>query len=326
VRTVLSIARTFGIKNPIGRDLLEKNAFLLKFAPPDSYPLDEKKIIDLIEKVNPDALIIGANPITPSVLDAGTKLKIVAMHGVGLDHVDVNYATKKGIAVTFTPDANTIAVAELVVGLILIISRKLSRASESIRAGKWETILGYELYGKNLGIIGTGKIGKAVIKRLSGFYMNILAHDLARDPELENAGVKYTNMEEIFKESDYLSIHLPLTSETSKLIGNRYLKLMKNTAFIINCSRGAVIDEEALYHVLQSGHIAGAALDVWVNEPPEGISKKLIALENVFPTPHIGAYTLEALYRMGRDCAKSVIDCLEGRQPVYIVNPEVWND
>jgi D-3-phosphoglycerate dehydrogenase len=326
VNTVLSIARSFGKINPIGKKMIEKAGFTLIFAPHDVYPLNEGKIIKLLETFNPNALIIGAHSISKPVLDASAKLKLVAMHGVGIDHIDIDYATKKGIAVTCTPDANTIAVAELVIGLLLSISRKIPQATSSIRSGSWETCLGYELFEKTMGVVGTGKIGKAVIQRLCGFGMKIIAFDKVHDPDVERMDVRYATIEEVFKESDFISLHIPLTNETNKMIDRKHFKMMKKTAYFINSSRGAIVDENALYEALSTGGIAGAALDVWTHEPPEGLSKKLAALENVLPTPHIGAHTWEALCRMGSICAQSVIDFLHGKKPAYLVNTEVWHE
>lgn len=243
-----------------------------------------------------DAIIVrSATKVTKEVIDAGERLKVIARSGVGLDNIDVEAAEARGIKVINAPEAPTVAVAELVFGLMLSLFRHIPKADASLRAGRWEKahLMGTELRGKTLGIVGTGRIGKAVGYRAKAFLMNILAHDLSPDEEFaREAGAKYVDLDTLLRESDIVTLHVPLTPQTKHLIGRRELSLMKPTAVLINTSRGGVVDESALAEALEGGRIAGACLDVYEREPPE--QSPLLKLPNVVLTPHIGASTVEA--------------------------------
>lgn len=324
MRRVLTLSRSFGKFVPVGKEILQKNGYRLIFPPEDLNLHDEKSVSDLIKESNFDAVIAGATKVTPMIIDACKMLRIISKHGVGVDNIDVNYATQKNVVVTYSPNSNIESVAELTVGLILNLSRKISESCLSLKSGKWEVLLGQEVLGKTIGIIGTGKIGKAVIKKLGCFSVKIFANDIFKDQEIENLKyVKYADINDIFSNSDYISLHLPLNKSTYKLVGEDKLNLMKPSAYLINTSRGAIIDEEALYGVLASKRIAGAALDVWESEPPTLMSKKLVKLDNVLATPHIGAYTREALYCTGFECASAIVDFFNGKKPKYLVNPGI---
>ncbi len=286
---------------------------------------------ELIEKVrDKDALLcLLTDKIDAEVMDAAPNLKVISTYSVGFDHIDVEEATKRGIYVTHTPGVLTDAVAELTVGLILSICRRILEADKVIRTGQWNKpwnpffLTGMELKGKTLGIVGFGRIGRAVAKKMSGFEMRILYYDVRRDEKAEKElGAQYADLETLLKESDIVSLHVPLTKQTYHMIGEKELKLMKPTAYLINTARGAVVDTEALVRALKEGWIAGAALDVFEQEPlpPD---HPLTKLENVVLTPHIGSATVEARSRMAELAAKNLVAVLKGEMPPALVNPEV---
>jgi len=257
-----------------------------------------------------DVLVVrSATKVTKDVIDAGRKLKIIARAGAGLDNIDVQAASARGIKLINAPEAPTIAVAELVIGLMLSWARQLPRADASTKQGRWEKtqLMGSELHGKTLGIIGTGRIGRAVGYRAKAFLMNLLAFDVGRSAEFaERTGGRYVDLDELLHESDFVTLHVPLTPQTHHMIGKRELGLMKPTAVLINTSRGEVVDETALVEALRKGKIAGACLDVYEREPPKG--SPLLKLPNVILTPHIGASTAEAQ----RDAAVLVAEKIKG--------------
>jgi D-3-phosphoglycerate dehydrogenase len=255
------------------------------------------KPVELIAKIGGyDVLVVrSATKVTKEVIDAGKKLKVVARAGVGLDNIDVAAAKARGIKVLNAPEAPTVAVAELVFALMLSWIRRIPQADAGMKAERWEKaqLMGSELRGKTLGIIGTGRIGTAVAYRAKVFLMNILACDLTQNEELvQRTGAKYVAMDDLLSQSDFVTLHVALTERTRHMIGRRELGLMKPTAVLINTSRGGVVDEGALVEALQQGKIAGACLDVYENEPPLG--SPLLKLQNVVLTPHIGASTVEA--------------------------------
>lgn len=324
---VISLARSFGKLNPVGKEVLEKAGHKLYFLPEEYSPLDENKITALIRKLGISAIVVGAKKITPDIMSALGQNKIVAKHGAGLDNIDIEYATQNNIAVTFTPEANVQAVAELTIGLIFSIARKIPLACSSMKNGYWQCFLGKEVYGKTIGVVGTGKIGKAVLKKLSGMDVDIIVFDTVPSKEVSSLpNVRYVDLEELLANSDFITLHVPLTKDTYRMIGEKELKFMKPSSFLINTSRGGVVDERVLFKFLSAKKISGAALDVWENEPPESISAELLKLENVIPTPHIGAYTEEAINRMGYQCAMSIVDFFNGKKPEYFANPEIWSN
>jgi len=243
-----------------------------------------------------DVLVVrSATKVTKDVIEAGRKLKIIARAGAGLDNIDVQAASARGIELINAPEAPTIAVAELVIGLMLSWARQLPRADASTKQGRWEKaqLMGSELRGKTLGIIGTGRIGRAVGYRAKAFLMNLLAFDVEQSAEFaERTGARYVDLDELLRESDFVTLHIPLTPQTRHMIGRRELELMKPTAVLINTSRGEAVDEVALAEALRKGKIAGACLDVYECEPPK--DSPLLKLPNIMLTPHIGASTAEA--------------------------------
>jgi len=279
---------------------------------------------DLVESAKDcDAMIVGMEKITERVMKASAKLKIITKHGAGVDNIDVQAASKRGIIVTSAPGANSDAVADLTMGLFLSLARKIPLADRSVKENGWPRIIGTQVNQKVLGIIGLGQVGKKVAQRARGFAMRILAYDVVKDETFagEN-GIQYTSLEQVLAESDFLSIHIPLIPSTQGLIGERELKLMKRGAFLINISRGNIVDEQALYIALKDGKIGGAALDVFIQEPPK--DSPLFKLDNVILSPHMGGYTYEALRETGMICVRSIVDVLQGRRPQFVVNPELF--
>jgi D-3-phosphoglycerate dehydrogenase len=267
---------------------------------------------------------VGLERITEEVIQASKRLKIIAKHGAGVDNIDIKAASSKGIVVINAPGANSDAVAELTVGFLIGLARNIPFADRSVRTGKWPRMIGGQLNHKNIGIIGLGKIGKKVAKLVSIFNMKVLAYDVFQDEAFAREwGITYLDLDELLVKSDYISIHVPFTSENRNLLSERELGLMKKDAFLLNLSRGDIVDEEVLYRALQEGRIRGAGLDVFLNEPPK--ESPLLKLDNVILTPHMGGYTFEALKETGMICADGIVDVLEGRQPQFVANPEVLN-
>ncbi len=320
-RTVLVSSRTFAKVLPIGKDMLEEHGFVVVRVEDSARPLNEAKLARILSDVDPDVLIAGAEPIPRTVLHAGPRLSLVQKHGVGVDNIDLGAASERGILVANAPDTNSDAVADLTIGFMLSLLRKIIQAAISTREGKWSRFVGRELGQQTVGVVGTGKIGRAVIKRLTGFGCRVLAYDVYQDASFaEETGIIYLPLDELLAGADIVTLHVPLLTETRNLIGRNELNLMKETAILINIARGELVDEAALTEYLQSGRIAGAGVDVFSTEPPQ--DSPLLTIENVLATPHIGAYTLEAMNRMDVKCAETVCRVFEGELPVNVLNPD----
>ncbi len=313
---VLVLSCSFGriFKRPV--KMLEKNGCKIAFGSVVGRSLQEGELVNLVADV--DGIIVGNEKLTEKVISSAKKLKVISKHGAGVDNIDLNFASQKGIIVTNVPDANFNAVADLVFGLMIALTRKICVGNQEVRRGKWKRIIGTEICEKNLGVIGTGRAGKAVIKRAKGFDMKIFAHDIFED-EIFAAHYcfSYITLQKVLRNSDFLTIHVPLTRETRHLIGEEELNQMKKTAYLINTSRGEVVDEDALYKVLSEKRIAGAALDVYKDEPP--VNSPLLKLDNVLLTPHIGAYTQKAIRKMGMSAAVNLMNILQGEKPLHQV-------
>ncbi|MBI4974368.1 MAG: phosphoglycerate dehydrogenase [Candidatus Omnitrophica bacterium] len=259
-----------------------------------------------------DALVVrSGTKVTKDVIDQADKLKIIGRAGVGLDNVDVESASKKGIIVVNTPGGNTISTAEHTFSLMLALSRNIPQADLSTKKGEWERkkFMGVELYGKTLGIVGLGRIGAEVAKRALSFEMRILAYDpYLSNEKAKELGVELVDMKTLLKESDYITVHTPLTDDTKHIISDKEFNLMKKGVRIINCARGGIIDEDALVKAITSGRVTGAALDVYENEPPK--DSKLLKMERIVLTPHLGASTEEAQVNVAIDIANTVRDAL----------------
>lgn len=271
-----------------------------------------------------DAVIAGLDEITDRVIEAGApNLKIIARNGVGYNKVDVKAAEKLGIPVTLAPGSNTISVCELVFGLLLSLTRSIPVQDAEVRQGGWKRNIGYELYGKVLGVLGTGNIGSEVIKRAHAFGMEIVAFDVWQRPELcQQYNLTYLSMEEVLRKADVLTLHLPVTPDTINSINHHTLKMMKDTVFIINTARGELVDEQALFVALKDGKLAGYGTDTLTQEPPAP-DHPLFTLPNVVITPHCGAYTREAVARCSVTAAQEVVRVLSGQVPLYPVSQKV---
>ncbi|MDQ3812839.1 MAG: phosphoglycerate dehydrogenase [Armatimonadota bacterium] len=269
-----------------------------------------------------DALMVRSQTkITRPVIEAASKLQIVGRAGVGVDNIDVDAATERGVIVVNSPAGNTVAVAELTLGMMLALVRRLVPASLSMARGEWKRskFLGNQLYGKTLGVIGVGRIGVEVTRRAQSFGMKILGYDpFLTSERARQLNIEATTIDEILKRSDFISLHVPLTKETKNLINRESIATMKDGAYIVNCARGGVIDEAALYEALKSGKLGGAGLDVFEQEPPQ--DSPLRELENVVLTPHLGASTEEAQVEVALDVARQIVEVFSGRPPQSAVN------
>jgi len=250
-------------------------------------------------------VVRGRTKIRQALIDVCPNLKVIVRGGVGLDNIDVEYACSKGIKVMNTPKSSSASVAELAVGFMFMLARNLYKATATMKDGKWEkkAFEGDEIGGKTLGIIGIGNIGREVAMRANVLGMTVLAYD----PYVKGAdGVVLVQLDELLEKSDYISLHLPKTKESACMIGKAQFEKMKTGVRIVNCARGGIVDEQALYEALTSGKVAGAALDVFGEEPPT--DWKLVQLENVICAPHIGATTKEAQSRVGAEVAEKLIE------------------
>lgn len=264
-----------------------------------------------------DALIIGAHDFSEADMERCPKLKIICKHGVGLDNIHVNKAKELGIAVCNAPGTNSNAVADLALGLMLSVCRKISHSAALVRDGVWKSHIGEDVCGKTVGLLGFGAIAKGVARRARGFGMKILAYDpfVTQLPEEFEGWVELCDMDTVITSCDILSVHIPLTPETRNTISTEELAKMKQGAYVINTARGGIVNEMALYEALKSGHLNGAAMDVVESEPmtPE---HPLLSLDNVVVTPHIAMYSKEAINAVSMICAENVVACLTGGQMI----------
>ena len=270
-----------------------------------------------------DALVVrSATDVDADLLAAGNgRLRVVGRAGTGVDNIDVEAATRLGIAVVNAPTANANAVAEHTVALMLSLARRVYPAVSSLKAGRWEksALQGTEVKGKTLGLVGLGRIARLVASKVRGLEMQVIAFDPFVGPEsAASSGVRLVGLDDLLREADYISVHTPLTSATQGLIGARELGLVKPTAYLVNCARGGIIDEDALAETLRAGNLAGAALDVFQVEP--ATDSPLVALDHVIATPHLAGSTAEAQEGVAVDVARAVVDVLAGRIPESPVN------
>jgi D-3-phosphoglycerate dehydrogenase / 2-oxoglutarate reductase len=284
--------------------------------------VSEGRAIELLQDV--DAAIVSSLPLTEHVLAHAGQLKVVAIRGVGYDSVDIPAATARGIPVIVAPGF-TASVADYTFALMLAVTRQVARADRSVRAGRWEVLVSTNICGKTLGIVGLGRIGKAVTRRARGFDMTVLATDLVQDEAFARQhGVTYLPLPELLQRADIVSINAPLNGQTRHLIDGQALRRMKPTAFLINTARGGLVDEQALAAALRQGRLAGAGLDVFNHEPLQ--HNPFAGLDNVVLSPHLAAYSREGLREAGVLAAEDVVAALEGKRPniAVVVNPEVY--
>ena len=288
--------------------------------------VDVKLGIKLPELLNTigdyEALVVRSQTqVTKEVIAAGEKLQVIARAGTGVDNIDLEEATRRGIIVVNAPTANTVSAAEHTIALLLALARNIPQANAVLKTGVWKRheFQGIEVRGKTLGIIGLGKVGSEVAKRARGLEMRVIAHDPFISVDYaRNLQVELVAQEQLFKESDFITLHLPLTAATKGLIGTKQLALVKPTVRIINCSRGGLIDEAALVKALKGKRVAGAAIDVFPKEPTT--ESPFFALNNAIVTPHLGASTTEAQATAAIDAANQIVDLINGRPAKYAVN------
>lgn len=308
-------------------DLLKEHVLLEQ--PEEDMTISRDDLIQAIAHAH-GLICLLTDTIDAEVIEAGTKLKVIANYAVGYDNIDTAAATRNGIAVTNTPGVLTETTADLAFALLLSVARRIPEADRFVRNGKFTgwlpgLMLGADVYGKVLGLIGFGRIGRAVARRAQGFKMKILYCEptrLSRRIEQEYH-VEYRPLEGLLRDADFVSIHIPLTEKTYHLIGEHELRLMKNSAFLINTSRGPVIHEKALARALKERCLAGCALDVFENEPE--VDPELVDSRNAVIVPHIGSASVETRTRMALMVAEDILDVLvRNRTPTNIVNPEVF--
>ncbi|MGQ9566938.1 MAG: phosphoglycerate dehydrogenase [Anaerolineae bacterium] len=283
------------------------------------YP-SEEELLGLVGEA--EALVVRSRTrVTREVVEAGRRLRVIARAGAGVDNIEVEAATRRGILVVNAPGANTVAVAEHTMALILALARRIPEANASLHAGRWEKerLEGVELMGKVLGLIGLGRIGSAVAQRAQAFGMQVVAYDpFVSVAHAEALRVRLASLDEVLREADFLSVHAPATPQTRRLLGAAELAKMKPAARLVNCARGGIVDEEALAHALQEGRLAGAALDVFEEEPPT--RSPLLTAPNIILTPHLAGSTEEAQRKVGMSAAGDVARVLRGEAPRHPVN------
>ena len=311
-----------------GVDLLRENGYEVDV----KKNLDEQGLIDCIGEY--DGLIIRSmTHVTEKVIEAATKLKVIGRAGVGVDSIDLKSATARGIVVVNTPTSNTLAATEHTCAMIMAITRHIPQAHNSLMAGNWDRkpFSGIQLQNKTIGIIGVGRIGSRIAKRMQAMEMKTIGYDpYIPEERFKQLGVEQVDLDTLLKRSDYITMHTPLTKETRGLIGKEEIAKMKDGVRVINVSRGAVLDIYALAEALKSGHVAGAAIDVFPTEPLTKDINPFLGMDNVVITPHLGAWTVEAQIGVSVDVAEGVMEALKGEPVATAVNmapvpPNVYN-
>jgi len=294
----------------------------------DYAPPPKKTIIEKATNVDALATLLS-DKLDTEVFDAAPNLKIIAQMAVGFDNIDIQEATKRGIYVTNTPGVLTETTADFAWALLMAVARRVVESDNYVRSGKWKVgwhpmmMQGRDVYGATLGIVGLGRIGCAIAKRAKGFDMKALYYDVIRRPDFEkDYNIQFTELDQLFQEADFVTINVPLMKETYHLVDEKKLKSMKKTAYLINNARGPIVDEEALYKALKEGWIAGAALDVFEQEPTP-MQNPLLTLSNVVVAPHISSASYETRSKMAEMVAENLIAFFEGKTPPNLVNPEV---
>ncbi|QGG48542.1 phosphoglycerate dehydrogenase [Heliorestis convoluta] len=280
----------------------------------------EDEIVNIVADYE-GIIVRSETKITKKIIEAADKLKVIGRAGVGVDNIDVEAATQKGVVVVNAPEGNTIAAAELTLGHIIALARNIAPANDALKGGTWarSKYVGLELKGKKLGILGMGKIGSEVAKRARAFDMIVYAYDpFVSEERARNIGVQVKDLDTVIREADIISIHMPKTKDTYRLLNAEKFSMMKDGVYIVNCARGGIVDEEALYEAVTSGKVAGAGLDVFEKEPMT--ESPLFGLEQVLVTPHLGASTKEAQVNVAVDVAHDIVKVLRGEAVSAAVN------
>lgn len=319
---VLVTATSFGQGDPGLKSTLASAVGEVVYNP-TGRPLKAAELREMITDI--DGLIAGLDEIDASVIQAANRLRVIARYGVGVNRIDVKAATERGIVVTNTPGANSVAVAELTIAFILALARNLCAANEAVRRGEWPRLSGIGLRGKTIGLIGLGSIGREVALRLRPFGCTVLARDPMLTPaQAEAHGAQLVDLDTLLARSDFVSLHLPLLPSTQGMVNEDFLRRMKPGAFLVNTARGELLDEAAVRAALEGGHLRGAALDAFAQEPP-GADHPLLQLPQLIASPHAGAHTDEAIHNMGQMSVEACLAVLRGERPPYVVNPQVYD-
>jgi D-3-phosphoglycerate dehydrogenase / 2-oxoglutarate reductase len=311
---------SFGSKDPSLRSTLEATVSQVTYNP-HRRPLEAAELIGLVGEA--DGFIAGIDHVDASVISAAQSLRVISCYGVGYDRIDVAEATRQGIIVTNAAGANAVSVAELAVALILSLARQVPYANDLVHQGQWPYVDGMGIRGKTVGIVGFGAIGREVAKRLSGFDCRIIAYDpyIPCDISAQFA-IPLTSLDQVLAESDFITLHAPVTADTKGMINRDALRKVKKGTMLVNTARGELIDEDALLDALKSGQLKGAGLDVLQKEPIRADSP-LLSLPQVIITPHSGSSTDDALNRMGWAALNNCLAVLRGEKPNNVVNKEV---
>ncbi len=307
---------SYGKNDPCLKSQLEEQVGEVVYNPTGK-PLTSGEVARLLPGI--DGYIAGLDEINCDALQAADCLKVISRYGVGVDNVDHSAARQKNIVLTNTPGANSVSVAELALALMLALARQIPEAVEAVHCGKWPRLSGQSLQGKTIGILGLGAIGKQLARRLAGFDCRILAYDPYPDLAfIQQMGISLLEIDQILPQADFISLHLPLLPETAGLVDADFLAKMKSGAYLVNTSRGEVVNEAALLQALQSGRLRGAALDAFSPEPPDP-HNPLLALPQVIATPHLGAQTDGATSNMGWMAMQDCLAVLQGQEPLHRV-------
>jgi phosphoglycerate dehydrogenase-like enzyme len=321
---VLITARTLNVES-VGRaalELLDRTGCQLVH--PAKYgPLTAAELLPLLPGM--DAVFASMDKFTDAVLGSAeaSALKLISRWGVGFDAIDVPAATRHGVVVAYTPGLLNDAVADYAMALLFALSRRVHEGHLTMRQGTWTSAWGHDIAGKTIGLIGCGRIGQTMARRLSGFDMKVLGYDLTPHPEAVRLGVHFVPLDQLLAESDFVSLHAALTPETRGLIGERELRRMKPSAYLVNTARGAIVDDDALLRALREGWIAGAALDAFVVEPLPA-DHPFRTAPNLLLTPHQASFGYETGARVSRSAAEAIVELAAGRPPRWVVNPEVF--
>jgi D-3-phosphoglycerate dehydrogenase len=319
---ILVTARSFRKAEGPHKQILRLAGYTLVETPNDQ-PMTAAEIGPWLSGV--DAAILGLDVVDAQALQGASALRVISRYGVGYDSVDLAAATRCGVVVTITPGANAVSVAELTIALLFALARSIPYHDRVAKQGKWSRIQGIELTGGTIGLVGLGRIGREVAHRCRGLGMQVFGYDpLLTTEQMLALGVAPASFELLLANSDVVSLHLPLTAETRLMIDAAAVAKMKPTAYLINTARGGLVDEDALYDALAHKRLAGAACDVFAQEPPE--SAGLVSLENFIAAPHIGSATAQTTSRMGLMAAENALAVLRGERPEGVVNPEVYTN